>query len=53
MLAGKAAIVTEASKGIEAAIAKATGEDGASVVVSCASSKADADAFVDTIIKAD
>lgn len=38
-LAGKVAIVTGASKGIGAAIAKALGEAGAAVVVNYASSK--------------
>jgi 3-oxoacyl-[acyl-carrier protein] reductase len=48
-LAGKAAVVTGASKGIGAGIAKALAEDGASVVVNYASSKAGADAVVDAI----
>jgi 3-oxoacyl-[acyl-carrier protein] reductase len=48
-LKGKVAIVTGASKGIGAGIAKGLGEAGASVVVNYASSKTDADRVVNEI----
>jgi len=49
-LAGKVAVVTGASKGIGASIAKHMAEEGAAVVVNYSSSKAGADRVVDAIV---
>jgi 3-oxoacyl-[acyl-carrier protein] reductase len=51
-LQGKVAIVTGASKGIGAGIAKSLAAEGAAVVVNYASSKTGADAVVAEIVKA-
>jgi 3-oxoacyl-[acyl-carrier protein] reductase len=51
-LNGKVAVVTGASKGIGAGIAKQFAAEGAAVVVNYASSKSDADKVVDEITKA-
>ena len=52
-LNGKIAVVTGASKGIGAGIAKQLALEGAAVVVNYASSKSDADKVVDEISKGD
>src|SRR3989454_12524713 len=51
-LNGKVAVVTGASKGIGAGIAKAFAAEGASVVINYASAKSDADKIVDQVSKA-
>src|SRR5689334_23885986 len=50
-LNGKVAVVTGASKGIGAGIAKGVAAEGAAVVVNYSSSKSDADKVVDEITK--
>src|SRR5205807_8078158 len=50
-LNGKVAVVTGASKGIGAAIAKEFADEGATVIIKYASAKEDADRIVDEITK--
>src|SRR5213596_964621 len=50
-LDGKVPVVTGASKGIGAAIAKEFADEGATVVINYASAKEDADRIVDEITK--
>jgi len=50
-LNGKIAVVTGASKGIGAGIAKQLAAEGAAVIVNYASAKSDADKIVDEISK--
>ncbi|HTL77866.1 MAG TPA: SDR family NAD(P)-dependent oxidoreductase, partial [Candidatus Babeliales bacterium] len=51
-LGGKRAVITGASKGIGAGIAKEFAREGASVVVNYSSAKQDADRVVDEVSKA-